>query len=192
MDSGDPILEFHKAVARAESAGDDPTPMALATVDGHGHPSVRIVLLRGADARGFVFHTNYGSRKGRELDANPRAALCFHWPRIEEQVRIEGVVGRLPPDESDRYFASRPRGHQLAAWASQQSRDLPDRETLERQQAEVERRFENVDVPRPSFWGGYRLVAERIEFWKGRPDRLHDRVAYVLVGDTWQRARLYP
>lgn len=188
----DPILEFHRAIARAEVAGDDPSPMALATVDRDGRPSVRIVLLRGADARGFVFHTNYGSRKGHALDANPRAAICLHWPRADEQVRIEGSVERLPVDECDAYFASRPRNHQLGAWASQQSAELPSREVLEQRYAEVERRFEGLEVPRPAFWGGYRMVAERIEFWKGRPDRLHDRVVYIREAGRWLRTLLYP
>jgi pyridoxamine 5'-phosphate oxidase len=192
MQTDDPMLEFHKALARAEASGDDPSPMALATADGSGRPSVRIVLLRGTDARGLVFYTNYNSRKARELERNPRAALCLHWPRADEQVRVEGTIERLPDEESDTYFAGRPRGHQLSAWASQQSEELASREMLERRYGDLERRFEGLDVPRPPFWGGYRLVAERIEFWQGRPDRLHDRVVYVRDGGAWRRSRLYP
>lgn len=192
MSSDDPILEFHKAVARAEAAGDDPAPMALATSDNDRRPSVRIVLLRGADARGFVFYTNYGSRKAHELVANPRAALCLHWPRADEQVRIEGTVERLPDKASDAYFASRPRGHQLGAWASEQSAELASREELERRYADVERRFDGRGVSRPPYWGGYRVVAERIEFWRGRPDRLHDRIVYVRDAERWRRSRLCP
>jgi pyridoxamine 5'-phosphate oxidase len=192
MASADPVTEFLNAVERAGSHQVDTAPVALATVDAEGRPSIRMVLLRGADAHGFVFHTNYNSRKGRELAANPNAALCCHWVALDEQIRIEGVVERLPAGESDEYFASRPRGSQLGAWASAQSEVLPSRETLEEQYREVERRFEGQDVPRPPFWGGYRLVPRRIEFWYGRPDRQHDRVAYTRDGDKWKIERLYP
>lgn len=192
MSADDPFLEFRNAFARAEAAGDDPVAMALATADVTGHPSVRIVLLRGVDHRGFVFHTNYRSRKGRELEVNRRAALCFYWPRAEEQVRVEGEVERLPPDESDAYFADRPRRHQLSAWASEQSEELGAREELEQRYADKQRRFEGQPVPRPPHWGGYRLRAERIEFWKSRADRLHDRVLYVRGVDVWIRSLLYP
>jgi pyridoxamine 5'-phosphate oxidase len=192
LSSADPITEFLNAVERAQAHQIDTAPVALATTDPGGCPSVRIVLLRGADARGFVFYTNYNSRKGRELDAVPRAALCFHWVALDEQIRIEGDVARLPADESDAYFDSRPRGSQLGAWASDQSAVLASRETLEQAYREIERRFEGKPVPRPPFWGGYRLAPSRFEFWYGRPDRLHDRVLYTRHGDTWHIERLNP
>jgi pyridoxamine 5'-phosphate oxidase len=192
MSSADPITEFLNAVERARSHQVDTAPVALATVDGEGRPSIRMVLLRGADHRGFVFHTNYNSRKGRELDANPNAALCFHWIPLDEQIRVEGAVEQLPAEESDAYFASRPRGSQLGAWASSQSEVLPSRETLEAQYREIERRFEGAVVPRPPFWGGFRLTPRRIEFWYGRTDRLHDRVVYTREAAGWRIERLYP
>jgi pyridoxamine 5'-phosphate oxidase len=192
MASADPITEFLNAVERAQSHQVDTAPVALATVDAEGRPSIRMVLLRGVDHRGFVFHTNYNSRKGRELAANPHAALCIHWVALDEQIRIEGTVERLPPEESDAYFDSRPRGSQLGAWASAQSDILLSRETLEEQYRDVERRFEGRPVPRPPFWGGFRLTPHRIEFWFGRPDRLHDRVVYTREGQAWRIERLYP
>jgi pyridoxamine 5'-phosphate oxidase len=139
-----------------------------------------------------VFHTSYNSRKARELTENPRAALCVHWHSLEEQIRIEGRVERLPADESDVYFNTRPRGSQLGAWASKQSAALSSRETLEQEYREVERRYEGQPVPRPPFWGGFRLIPDRIEFWFGRPDRLHDRLLYVRDADSWTIQRLYP
>ena len=192
MSSADPITEFLNAVERARAHQVDTAPASLATADASGRPSVRIVLVRGADARGFVFFTNYDSRKGRELDANPRASLCFYWPTLDEQIRIEGNIERVAGDESDAYFVSRPRGSQLGAWASQQSGVLPSRETLEEQYREIERRYEGQSVPRPPFWGGYRLMPMQIEFWYGRPDRLHDRVLYIRQADSWRIERLYP
>ena len=192
MSSANPITEFLSAIERAEQRQVDTAPVALATVDEQGQPSVRMVLLRGADERGFVFHTNYNSRKSKELAINPRAAICIHWPTLEEQIRIEGSVVRLTAEESDEYFAQRPRGSQLGAWASDQSQILPSREILEENYREIERRYEGHSVPRPPFWGGFRLVPERIEFWFGRPDRLHDRLVYNRTRSGWTIERLYP
>jgi pyridoxamine 5'-phosphate oxidase len=195
MSSADPITEFTNAVERARAHQVDTAPVALATADARGRPSVRMVLLRGADARGFVFFTNYNSRKGRELTENPHAALCFHWVALDEQIRIEGRVEVLPGAESDVYFGSRPRGSQLGAWASDQSQVLPSRETLEVKYREIEQRFEReTTVPRPPFWGGFRLIPQSIEFWYGRTDRLHDRVLYTRTAEAegWRIARLYP
>ena len=150
------------------------------------------MLLRGADPRGFVFFTNYNSRKGRDLTDNPQAALCFYWSSLDEQIRIEGRVERVSDGESDTYFAGRPRGSQLGAWASDQSQVLSSRETLEERYREIERRFDGQSVQRPSFWGGFRLIPFRIEFWYGRPDRLHDRVVYAREAGAWRIERLYP
>lgn len=192
MSSANPITEFLSAIERATARHVDTAPVALATADRTGRPSVRMVLLRGADERGFDFFTNYESRKALELTENPYAALCFHWDSLEEQIRIEGRVELLPPSESDAYFKSRPRGSQLGAWASDQSRVLSTREMLEEQYRAIERRFEGQPIPRPPFWGGFRLVPSRIEFWYGRPDRLHDRIVYNRAGDGWTIERLYP
>jgi pyridoxamine 5'-phosphate oxidase len=192
MASADPITEFLNARQRAEAHHVDTAPVTLATADLNGQPSARMVLLRGADERGFAFFTNFNSRKGRELEANPKAALCIHWVALDEQIRVEGDVERLPDDEADAYFSSRPRGSQLGAWASAQSEVLPSRETLEETYREIERRFDGGPVSRPPFWGGYRIVPRRIEFWYGRPDRLHDRLLYVRHGGGWTIERLYP
>ena len=192
MSSANPITEFLNAIERAANRQVDTAPVTLATADRAGRPSARMVLLRGVDERGFVFHTNYNSRKAKELVANPYAALCFHWHTLEEQIRVEGSVERLTDEESDAYFRTRPRGSQLGAWASDQSAVLPSRETLEEQYREIERRFEGKDVNRPPFWGGFRLIPERIEFWFGRPDRLHDRLCYTRDGTAWRIERLYP
>jgi len=192
MASANPITEFLKAVGRARERQVDTTPMTLATVGLDGRPSARIVLLRGVDAKGFSFFTNYHSRKARELTANPNAALCFHWVTLDEQIRIEGSVERASADESDAYFATRPRGSQLGAWASDQSAVLPSREVFDQKYAESERRFADAPVPRPPHWGGFRLLPRLIEFWYGRESRLHDRLVYITDGDAWRTERLYP
>jgi pyridoxamine 5'-phosphate oxidase len=169
----------------------EPNAMTVATAGANGRPSARVVLLRQWDARGFVFFTNFDSRKGEELAANPHAALLFWWGALERQVRIEGTVERVLDVESDAYFETRPRGHRLSAWASQQSAVVPDRETLQRAINEADVRFP-AEVPRPPFWGGYRVVPERFEFWQGRPNRVHDRIAYERSDDGWTLARLSP
>jgi len=188
----DPIDQYLQAVERARVAGVDTAPIALGTADADGRPSVRIVLLRGIDPRGFVFYTNYGSRKARELTANPRGSLCQHWPSLEEQIRIEGAVELADPAESDRYFAGRPRESQIGAWASDQSADLASREVLEDRIAEIEQRFADRPVPRPPFWGGFRLIPDRLEFWYGRPGRLHDRLLYTRTPTGWTSGYLFP
>jgi pyridoxamine 5'-phosphate oxidase len=170
----------------------DSNAMTLATVDGHGQPSTRTVLLKSVDQRGFIFFTSYDSRKGRELAENPRAALTFFWPDLERQVCVAGTVAKLPAAESDRYFQTRPRGSRLGAWASRQSEPVPDRASLEAQWRELERKFPG-DVPLPPNWGGYVLQPERIEFWQGRPSRLHDRFSYSRQPDgAWNIERLSP
>jgi pyridoxamine 5'-phosphate oxidase len=188
----DPITLYSQAAARAQERGVDTAPVALATADRDGRPSVRIVLIRHVDERGFVFHTNYNSRKARELADNPRAALCFHWPTLEEQVRVEGAVARISDAESDAYFAGRPRGSQIGAWASDQSADLASESTLQERTREIEARFAGGSVPRPPHWGGLRIAPDRIEFWYGRADRLHDRILYVRDTGGWRKTRLYP
>ena len=192
MVSENPITQFKTSVERAGRQGVDTVPAALATVDADGRPSIRIVLVRGVDERGFVFHTNYASRKGHDLAVNPNAALTFHWPALEEQIRIEGVAEKLSADESDAYFASRPRGHQIGAWASLQSQVLHARADLEQRYRDFEERFAGTTVPRPPNWGGFRISPRRIEFWNGRQDRLHDRVQYLREGHAWRVERLFP
>lgn len=189
----DPIELFQEWFSAARESGIMlPESMALATSSTDGVPSVRMVLLKGVDARGFVFYTNYESVKARELDANPRAALCFHWAVLERQVRVAGRVSRISREESEAYFRTRPRGSRIGAWASRQSETLPDRRTLEERVAKYRKRFGGDDVPLPPFWGGYRLVPERIEFWQGKADRLHDRLVFERDGDVWKTRRLYP
>ena len=170
----------------------DPNAMSLATVDERGRPSSRIVLLKAFDERGFVFYTNYEGRKGRELLANPWCALCFHWPPLELQIRIEGRADRVSDAEADEYFASRARASQLGAWASAQSRPLAHEGDLQRRLEEYTVRFEGMAVPRPPHWSGFRVVPERIEFWRNRLSRLHDRDVYEREGDGWRVQRLYP
>lgn len=189
----DPHKQFLTWMREALECGvAEPTAMALATASRDGVPSARFVLLKGVDDRGFVFYTNYESRKARELDSNPRASLLFYWAEMERQVRIAGVVERLSREESERYFANRPRGSQLGAWASQQSSRVPSREALEQAWAEAEQRFDGVAVPCPPFWGGYRVVAVEMEFWQGRPDRMHDRLLYRRADSGWALSRLAP
>lgn len=195
----DPFEQFEVWFEQALSAGvAEPNAMTLATATPDGRPSARIVLLKGFDARGFVFYTNYRSRKGEELAQNPWAALVFWWEPLERQVRIEGRVEPAAPEESDRYFRSRPRGSRLGAWASPQSQPIPSREMLELRLREVEVRYgEGEEVPRPSHWGGYRLRPVRVEFWQGRPSRLHDRICYrrsdeAQDGGDWHIERIAP
>ncbi len=189
----DPIQLFGQWFAAARKAGILlPEAMTLATASADGAPSARMVLLKGVGENGFEFYTNLGSRKADELNANPRAALCFHWGVLQRQVRVEGDVTRLSREASAAYFRTRPRGSQVGAWASHQSQILEQRETLVRRVREVETRFEGGEVPLPDFWGGFRLHAQRIEFWQGRADRLHDRLLFQREGDGWGSRRLHP
>jgi pyridoxamine 5'-phosphate oxidase len=191
----DPLRQFDRWLSEAVRAEmPEPTAMTLATADTDGRPSARIVLLKGADAQGFVFYTNYASRKGSDLAARAQAALLFHWVELERQVRVEGPVAKVAEAESDAYFATRPLLSRLGAWASPQSRAIPDRGWLEREFAAAQRRVgaDGESVPRPSHWGGYRLVPEVMEFWQGRQSRLHDRIRYARDGGTWRIARLAP
>lgn len=193
MQANDPIARFHETFARARAAGhQQPEAMALATVDPQGRPSVRMVLCKGVSEAGFLFFTNLQSRKGQELLSSKRAALCFYWDALDEQVRVEGEALPVSDEEADGYFRTRPRGSQIGAWASDQSRPLPTRETLEERLTSVELRFTGVEVPRPPHWSGFRVVPHRIEFWIGRPSRLHDRFVYERHGDGWKVQRLYP
>ena len=182
----DPIDQFLAWYGEAESEA-----VALATASAEGAPSARMVLLRGADRRGFVFYTNYDSAKARDLADNPRAALCFFWPP-DRQVRVTGPVETVGAEESERYWRNRPRASQLSAWASRQSQVVESRAALEQRVAELADRFGEEDVPLPPFWGGYRLVPEIVEFWHHRDDRLHDRIRYRREGGTWVIERLAP
>ena len=189
-----PFVQFERWLQEAAAAGVyEPTAMALATATPDGCPSARMVLLKGVDARGFVFYSNYESQKGRELAANPRAALLFHWAEPGRQVRVTGAVERVPTEESARYFASRSRGSQLGALASRQSSVLPNRESLDRLVDQLTREHEGRDIPLPAYWGGYRLTPDSFEFWQSRPSRLHDRLRYTPQGDgRWLIERLAP
>jgi pyridoxamine 5'-phosphate oxidase len=190
----DPVAQFGRWFSEAVAAGlPEPNAMTLATASADGRPSARIVLLKGFDASGFVFYTSYASRKGGELAANPWAALVFHWAPLERQVRVEGRVERTSREESEAYFRSRPLGSRLGAVASAQSRPIPSREVLEERVAELEARY-GEEVPLPDWWGGYRVRPEALEFWQGRPDRLHDRFRYTRPGPgaAWTIERLSP
>ena len=190
--AADPVEQFARWFGDAERAEIvEPNAMTLATATPDGVPSARIVLLKGADAAGFVFFTDYRSAKGRELERNPRAALVFLWKEVERQVRITGRVARTPAEESSLYYASRPLGSRLGAWASVQSAVLPDRAPLELAVREAEVRF-GTSPPRPGHWGGFRLVPDAVEFWQGRPSRLHDRLRYCRSGSAWTIERLSP
>ncbi len=191
--TADPVALFAGWMREAEaSEPNDPNAVCLATATADGRPAARMVLLKDADARGFVFHSHYDGRKGAELEANPFAALCFHWKTLHRQVRVEGTVERVPEAESDDYYATRARVSRLGAWASRQSRPLADRAELEASVAVMEARFPGDDVPRPPHWGGLRVIPERIEFWRDMPYRLHDRLVFERAGEGWATHRLYP
>ena len=193
---GEPFSRFADLLAAAKGIGaallPEPTAFSLATVGEDGQPSVRILLLKGVDARGFVFYTNHESRKGRELQLHPQAAMCFHWQPLERQVRIEGIAKPVTGEEADAYFARRPRGSQIGAWASLQSQPILSPGDLEARVQEVETRFEGKPVPRPPHWAGFRLVPHRIEFWHNMPSRLHERAVYSREPDGWRTEVLYP
>ncbi|GGV17861.1 pyridoxine/pyridoxamine 5'-phosphate oxidase [Kitasatospora herbaricolor] len=190
----DPVTQFTRWFHDAGRAGAaEPNAMVLSTADAEGRPSSRTVLLKGYDRRGFVFYTNYGSRKGAEIAANPHAALLFPWITLARQVIVQGRVEKVGRDETAAYFRTRPHGSQLGAWASEQSSPVDGREVLEQRYAELERRYpEGEGVPVPPFWGGYRVVPEVVEFWQGRANRLHDRLRYVAEGAGWRVERLCP
>jgi pyridoxamine 5'-phosphate oxidase len=189
----DPIVQFHGWFEKVVDADlHEPNAMTLATATRDGRPSARVVLLKGYDERGFVFYTNYEGRKAGELEANPTCALLFYWGALERQVRIEGRASRLSGKESDAYFSSRPRGSRLGAWASQQSLPVEDRSVLEQRVRELEAEYEGREIPRPPFWGGYRVEPEVIEFWQGRESRLHDRLVYHRYRGGWEIERLQP
>lgn len=189
----DPLLQFRKWLSEAISAEvNEPSAMTLATSGADGKPSARVVLLKDVNETGLTFFTNYESKKGKQLKDNPQAALVFFWPELERQVRIEGKVKKLPGRESDSYFNTRPEGSRIGAWASRQSNMIPSRDYLREEAEKYARRFENLEIPRPSYWGGYILAPLLIEFWQGRPDRLHDRILYTRHAGNWHLGRLSP
>jgi len=190
----EPYRLFAVWLADAErSEPNDPNATALATVDPDGMPNVRMVLLKGFDERGFVFYTNFDSAKGQEILTSMKAAMCFHWKSLRRQVRVRGPVEQVPEEEADAYFASRPRGSRIGAWASKQSRPLESRFALEKSVAEYTAKFAIGEIPRPGYWSGFRIMPTTIEFWHDRPFRLHDRIVFSRVDDgTWLKTRLYP
>ena len=194
MTPANPYQLFEQLFRQASEAGiPEPNAMALATADAEGHPSVRMVLMKGFDERGFVFYTNIESRKAREIGQNPHAALCFFWQSIGRQIRVEGRVEPVEPEEADEYFASRARGSQIGAWSSPQSTTLERREDLLERVHQTEERFGDAPIPRPPFWSGFRVVPHRIEFWSAGEFRLHDRLVYQRTGDgEWSTRSLYP
>ncbi|HKC80009.1 MAG TPA: pyridoxamine 5'-phosphate oxidase [Gemmatimonadaceae bacterium] len=196
MIPADPIERFRQVYALAEKIDRaiirEPNAMALGTVEEGGQPAVRIVLLKAFDERGFVFYTNYEGRKGRHLLAHPKAALCFYWAPIDIQVRVEGTVTKVTDEEADAYFATRHRVSQIGAWASRQSEPLETPAALDERMAKYEKEFEGRDIPRPDYWSGFRVSPDRIEFWKGRPNRLHERHQYTKAGKGWKIETLYP
>jgi pyridoxamine 5'-phosphate oxidase len=188
-----PIKQFQFWLNQALEAGlNEPYAMQLATSGSDNFPDIRTVLLRGADQDGFTFFTNYNSEKGRDIAENPKAAINFFWPELERQVRVRGTIKKASTEISDEYFNSRPFESKIGAWASNQSSELPSRELLENKIGELTKKFQNKEVPRPEFWGGYVLTPSEIEFWQGRPSRLHDRILFKLQDDKWKMSRLNP
>jgi pyridoxamine 5'-phosphate oxidase len=191
--AADPFLQFDRWWQQALISNiDEVNAMTLATVNGDGNPSARIVLLKGVDEKGFVFFTNYNSHKGHDLGENPKAALVFFWKELERQVRVEGIVSKISEAESDAYFISRPEGSKIGAWASPQSSVIPSREVIEKNVAELQQQFAGRKIERPSHWGGYIVKPSLVEFWQGRQSRLHDRIQYTTVNGEWKIGRLAP
>lgn len=188
-----PVKQFRLWFKEAERAGvKEPNTMTLATVSQQGQPTIRIMLMKEITDQGLVFYTNFRSRKGREMEELPKAALNFYWQDLERQVRFDGTVTKVPDDESDEYFHTRPRGSQLGAWVSEQSEPIPSRDYLEAQLKVYESQYKEHDIPRPTHWGGYLLTPVRVEFWQGGPHRLHDRIQYSLNNEHWDLQRLAP